>query len=480
MKLVFLLALALNLCSALPRINYAMPESVPGFTQSLFSTYIDHFGSSTQTFNMRYFTNSQYWQNSTSNPGPIFFYCGNEGAVEMFIENSGYISVLAQQLQAVVIYGEHRYFGQSMPFGNQSFNNPQKTKYLSPHQALADYAYLLTYLKTVYYDAPVIAWGGSYGGMLAAWFRIKYPNLVNGAVAASAPIYHFLGTVDPELFNQIVTDDYAAVAPECPAYIKQAYDILQLWSKNTKYYYKLQNIFNTCTQVLTYQTANNIINWLSNSFTYMAMTNYPYSTNFLEPMPAFPVTVACGMLNGLDDDSTDTDILEAVRDAANVYYNTTGNNTCNLVDQQYENDLGDNGWDYLSCTTLLMPISSDGINDMFPYQPFSLTQIDQYCASKWGVAPNPYYVQTFFGADTNPANPLRYASNIVFSNGALDPWQSGSVLQSLSKNSLVAFVMQGAAHHLDLRTPNVADPADVVRGRLTEKALIQYWLNGQK
>ena len=52
--------------------------------------------------------------------------------------------------------------------------------FLSIEQALADYAALIYHLKEKYKaeGSPVIAFGGSYGGMLAAWLRAKYPNAV--------------------------------------------------------------------------------------------------------------------------------------------------------------------------------------------------------------------------------------------------------------------------------------------------------------
>lgn len=55
--------------------------------------------------------------------------------------------------------------------------------YLTVEQALADYAQFITDLKDTTPGAkhsPVVVFGGSYGGMLAAWLRIKYPHVVVG------------------------------------------------------------------------------------------------------------------------------------------------------------------------------------------------------------------------------------------------------------------------------------------------------------
>jgi pimeloyl-ACP methyl ester carboxylesterase len=42
---------------------------------------------------------------------------------------------------------------------------------------MMDYVELVKYIKYRYnaMDKPVIVFGGSYGGMLAAWLRMKFP-----------------------------------------------------------------------------------------------------------------------------------------------------------------------------------------------------------------------------------------------------------------------------------------------------------------
>lgn len=68
------------------------------------------------------------------------------------------------------------------------------------------------------------------------------------------------------------------------------------------------------------------------------------------------------------------------------------------------------------------------------------------------------------------------ASNIVFSNGLLDPWSGGGVLRALNGHVQVVLIPDGA-HHLDLRAANPDDPFSVIAARKIELKAIKKWIH---
>ncbi len=98
---------------------------------------------------------------------------------------------MAQRLQGLVLTLEHRFYGRSLPFGNDSLT-VQNMRLLNSEQALKDLAYFTEQVTTKglhgVKNNPWISIGGSYPGALSAWYRYKYPHLTIGAIASSAVI----------------------------------------------------------------------------------------------------------------------------------------------------------------------------------------------------------------------------------------------------------------------------------------------------
>ena len=96
-----------------------------------FNATIDHYdnnGAGSPTYPMRYLVDRTYFNEEN---GPIIFYAGNEGDVWTFWDNSGFMTTtLAEQFGALVVFGEHRYFGESQPFGDASYDR-SNLKYLT-------------------------------------------------------------------------------------------------------------------------------------------------------------------------------------------------------------------------------------------------------------------------------------------------------------------------------------------------------------
>lgn len=130
---------------------------------------LDHFNSapaSYATFQQRYLVNDTFWGGPTA---PIFLYAGNEGDVDLFTNNTGFMWESAPRFRALLVFVEHRYYGESMPFGGTraaAFRDARTKGYLTVTQALADYASFVLSLKANLSApaAPVVVFGGSYGG----------------------------------------------------------------------------------------------------------------------------------------------------------------------------------------------------------------------------------------------------------------------------------------------------------------------------
>jgi lysosomal Pro-X carboxypeptidase len=66
---------------------------------------------------------------------------------------------------------------------------------------------------------------------------------------------------------------------------------------------------------------------------------------------------------------------------------------------------------------MVMPMCGDGINDMFEAQPWNIEKYSEKCQKKWKVIPRPLMAPLIYGGKN-----ISSSSNIVFSNGLLDPW----------------------------------------------------------
>lgn len=102
------------------------------------------------------------------------------------------------------------------------------------------------------------------------------------------------------------------------------------------------------------------------------------------------------------------------------------------------------------------------------------------CNSDFGLNPQFTWALDTFGG-RNPQKDFAHYSNIIFTNGLLDPWRAGGVLYDIKNDKIDVYLMAGAAHHLDLREPNdEKDPADVKTARTGITSRIQEWITTWK
>lgn len=511
-------------------------EGCPGTancTVDFIEQNIDHFnwapplGGKVTTYKQRYFTNKQWWRPG----GPIFFYLGNEDNVELYVNHTGLMWEHAAEFNALMVFAEHRYYGKSLPF---SSGTKGCMSWLTTEQALADFAYLIDDLQRTYsqyHPLPVIGFGGSYGGMMASWFRLKYPESVDGVIAASAPIWSFAGLDPPynyNAFNIGVTFDATAAggaSDYCKSNLKSAWYKILGAGQTAEGRKVLSKAFRTCKPVQPRGQGSDdpydIMEWAQGPWANMAMGNYPYASSYLmhgkSLLPPWPVRAAC---SHLDKEFTDDESLfEAVREAAATQLNNTGDKKCfdiftevtlqqlppktmkdvprvgsayrrgrkQMLADVNSSTTCEGSWGYQWCTEMVQPFTQGTPDDMFYcangtyYQAENCSHWDfegraKGCQAQWGVTPRKDWARLGLASKN-----IHMATNIVFSNGRLDPWHGGGVLHNIS-DTVVAVIIENGAHHIDLMftDPEDAKYPDIGAARELELAHIRKWVDQKR
>lgn len=456
---VLLLLLALSQAEGAPKKN---PIS---FKYYNFTTKIDHFSYRNDvTFQIRYVVGDEHWDRKG---GPIFFYAGHEAPVEAFIYNTGLMWEWAPQFKALLVFAEHRYYGKSLPFGADTFKGPEYTAYLSSEQALADYADLLTWLKKNTpgaWKSKVVSFGGSYGALLSTWFRMKYPHIVTAALASSTPLRMFPGLSPCGLYHQAVTTAYEKSSPGCSKIISKTWAVLNEFGSTDAGRKMLQEKFRTC-ETLDEKTYPDFREWVRDTYTFLALVNYPFPVNLIGSLPAYPVKAACDLLR--KGSASNEAMVSSIAQAMHLFYNGTGKSSCNSIYVAVNRPARR----FQECTELVRPSCSDGVRDMFYREEWNPEAFIAKCRKRFGVTPDFDKITT-----TYPTPELQTASNIFFTDGDLDPCYSYGLKKAPNKNTQYVLI-KGAAHHVDLQFTRPGQPRSFQNARDAAKKAIRRWIS---
>ncbi|XP_024035132.1 lysosomal Pro-X carboxypeptidase [Citrus clementina] len=443
-----------------PRI---LEQNIPdGFETFFYNQTIDHFNyrpESFTTFRQRYLIYSKHWGGGQA---PILAFMGAEEPIDDDLKAIGFLTENSERLKALVVFMEHRYYGQSVPFGSRSeaLNNTNNRGYFNSAQALADYAEILLHIKKTH-DAtysPVIVVGGSYGGELATWFRLKYPHIALGALASSAPVLYYEDITPHNAYYSIVTKNYRDTSETCYQTILKSWAEIQRVGELPDGASILSRQFKTCTPL---RNENELRDALAGMYASTSQYGRPPENPIEKFCSAVDRATACGN--------------DSLCKIAAAVFAQKGDRPC-YINKPKNRTETDEGWPWQSCSEMVVPMSIDEKTMLRPVNLFNLTEVIDQCQQEYGVPPRPNWITTYYGGHDIKLTLQRSTGNIIFSNGLRDPYSAGGVLKNISDN-IIALPTVNGSHCLDIVKSNkTSDPDWLVQQRKTEVEIIKGWI----
>ncbi|KAH3757800.1 peptidase S28 [Pelomyxa schiedti] len=431
MRSLFVLIVAVVCCVQGVTINRCNSQKATSTDFWYTAQLVDHFDrENTDTFSQRYWVNDTYWT-----PGqPIFLAFAGEGDLsEFYGVTSGIIVDNAARHGALLVYLEHRYYGQTQPEGDNLLYGSYK--FLNADQAMADAARFLEWLFSVNGlqrgSTKVVVWGCSYSGMLSAWFRIKYPHIALAAISGSAPV---LAQADFPEFDVTVRQ---TLGDKCSTVVHD--DIFgetetKLLTEAGKR--ELHALFPICEEVfdgvkLLRAMQDVVENWAQGN----------------NPDAGFPADVMC---------DTVVRTIDPLREFALLGQSTYWG-SC-LETDPYRHTGTARSWWFQSCTEYGYFMTNYEAN-LFSDN-VTLEWYLGMCASEFeqtSLAPDTEWTNWAYG-ELEPS-----ATNILFTNGNFDPWANLGLKSAPSSGIQVE--LYDAAHCAPFHTPTDEDPDNLVATR---------------
>ncbi|ESO86391.1 hypothetical protein LOTGIDRAFT_195134 [Lottia gigantea] len=437
----------------------------------------DHFNdANTKTWQQKYYVNDQYYRKG----GPVFLMLGGEGPLGPTWMVDGAWIDYAQAYNAMLFSIEHRYYGKSHPTPDMSTENLQ---YLSSEQALADSAYFIQYCKYKFelQDNKWISFGGSYSGSLSAWLRLKYPHLIDGAVATSAPL---LAVIDFKEYLDVTQASLATTGSGCNEGIEEATTAVEKLLQTEDGRGQLKKMFKLCDDI-DIENKLDIANLFSN-----LANNFEEVVQYNKDNRGFEGGVGANItLDVLCDIMTDTSRGLALQRYADVnslmlstysekcldflYYNMI--EEMRISDWNKTDSPGGRQWVYQTCTEFGFFQTSDLVEQPFG-QRFPLSFWVQQCKDIYGYRFNADLINAGINrTNTNYGAKNIKASRIVFPNGSIDQWHALGKLDNLPAGSTAIFI-NGTAHCANMYPAAPTDIPELTQTRMTIQKLIGAWI----